>query len=263
MILFFLDLQMGILADAPDQRQLTLIHILDSGGQLAFQDILPLLIGTPCTYVTVFNASVDLDQPVDITYRPQDRSEAGLDHQLNQWDMMLRTFSSIHTMEYKCHDEIRQILQDGSTLPHSRIAVVGTHKDKLETSPKRDYLKKKMNTLLGEIEDSKPYGLLHDQLQHGSPYFLLDNLQGIDQNYTNSLRKTLSSKECILPLKVPLMWLMVELTTQRLDQKLIPYNEMKQFCLQLKYISEEDADSQFYSLLLFFHSLGFYAFYET
>ena len=254
------DLDKGNLAHALDQGELTLIHVLDSGGQLAFQDTLPLLIGTPCTYITVFNASVDLDQPVDITYRAQDGSEAKLDHQLSQWDMMLRTFSSVHTMEYKCHEGIRQILRDGSTLPHSRIAVVGTHKEKLISLPNRNDFKIKMITLLGGIEESKPYCVLRDQSDN--PYFLIDNLKGIDQDYINSLRKTLSSKECILSFKIPLMWLMVELTTQRMDRKFIHYNELKQFCLQKRYINEEDPDAQFHSLVMFLHNLGFYAFYD-
>ena len=254
------DLEKGNVAHALDQGELTLIHILDSGGQPAFQDTLPLLIGTPCTYITVFNASVDLSQPVDITYRAQDGSEAKLDHQLSQWDMMLRTFSSVHTMEYKCHEGIRQILQDGSTLPHSRIAVVGTHKDQLETLPNRDDLKKKMTTFLEGIEESKPYRVLQDQCCN--PYFLIDNLQGVDQDYINSLRKTLSSEECLLPLRVPLMWLMVELTTQRMDRKFIPYTELKLFCIQEGHINKDDADAQFHSLLKLLHNLGFYAFYN-
>ena len=251
------------MAHVLDQRQLTLIHLFDSGGQLAFQDTLPLLIGTPCTYITDFNASVDLDQPVDITYRAQDRSEAKLDHQLSQWDMMLRTFSSVHTMEYKCNDGIRQILQDGSTLPHNHIAVVGTHKDQLETLPNQlqDGLKKKMATYLGDIDESKPYYLLHDRMN--CLYFLTDTLKEIDQVYMNSLREILSSREHALPLKVPLMWLMVELTTQRVfDWKFIPYNVLKHFCRQEKYIIEEDADAQFHSLVMFLHNLGFYAFYD-
>ena len=255
------DLEKGNLAHALDQGELTLIHILDSGGQPAFQDTLPLLIGTPCTYVTVFNAAVDLDQPVDITYRAQDGSEAKLDHQLSQWDIMLRTFSSVHTMEYKCHEGIRQILQDGSTLPHSRIAVVGTHKDQLEALPNRDDLKKKIVNCLGDIEESKPYFLIHDHVNR--LYFLTDTLKEINQVHMNSLRETLASKECALPLKVPLMWLMVELTTRRIpDWKFIPYNELKRFCQQVKYTTEGDVDAQFHSLLMFLHNLGFYAFYE-
>ena len=257
------DLDKGNLAHVLDQRQLTLIHLFDSGGQLAFQDTLPLLIGTPCTYITVFNASVDLDQPVDITYRAQDRSEAKLDLQLSQWDMMLRTFSSVHTMEYKCNEGIKQVLQDGSTLPHSRIAVVGTHKDQLETLPNhlQDDLKKKIATYLGDIEQSKPYYLLHDHANR--LYFLTETLKEIDQVYMNSLREILSSRECILPLKVPLMWLMVELTTRRVpDWIFIPYDVLKLFCQQEEYIIEEDADAQFHSLVLFLHTLGFYAYYD-
>ena len=53
--------------------------------------------------------------------------------------------------------------------------------DHLETLPNQDDLKM---TFSGGIEEFKPYRSLYDQL--GNPYFLIDNLQGIDQEYINS-----------------------------------------------------------------------------
>ena len=48
------------------------VHLLDTGGQPSFQDVLPLLIRIPCTYVLVFDDSQDLDKLLSITYHTAD-----------------------------------------------------------------------------------------------------------------------------------------------------------------------------------------------
>ena len=238
-------------------NKLNLIHMFDSGGQLAFQDTLPLLINTPCTFLTVFNASLDLDAPMDITYRSQDGEEAKLDHKLTQWEMMLHLFSSIHAMECKCHEQIKAVLQEGSSLAPSSIIVVGTHKDALEKHPKRKDIEGKIKSSIELMRKSKPYCLSGPKR-----HFLINALTEHESFDKDNLRKSLSNKKNVLSLKLPLTWLMVELTTQRHKQKLIPYNELKEFCLQAGHISLENTDKQFLSLLLVLHNLGFYAFYD-
>ena len=52
------------------------IHLLDSGGQPCFLDTLPLLLAVPCTYILVFNASQDLDQPLPVSYRAAKYSDS-------------------------------------------------------------------------------------------------------------------------------------------------------------------------------------------
>ena len=38
-------------------KDASFIRLLDTGGQPSFQDILPLLLDVPCTYIHAFNAS--------------------------------------------------------------------------------------------------------------------------------------------------------------------------------------------------------------
>ena len=51
------------------------MHLLDTGGQPSFQDVFPLLLDVPCTYIQVFNAALSLDEPVPITYHPNDHTK--------------------------------------------------------------------------------------------------------------------------------------------------------------------------------------------
>ena len=108
------------------------IHLLDTGGQPSFQDALPLLLDAPCTYIQVFNAAQDLDQPVPIIYRRDDHTVESLPPCTEtRWEMMLRSFSSMHTMTHKSSKELATFQQEKDQLPQLRIFVVGTFKDQL------------------------------------------------------------------------------------------------------------------------------------
>ena len=78
------------------------IHLLDTGGQPSFQDVLPLLLDVPSTYVQVFNAALGLDERVPISYRSDDHTRVCLEEgaELSR-DMILRSFSSMQTMANK------------------------------------------------------------------------------------------------------------------------------------------------------------------
>ena len=78
------------------------IHLLDTGGQPSFQDVLPLLLDVPSTYVQVFNAALGLDERVPISYRSDDHTRVCLEEgaELGR-DMILRSFSSMQTMANK------------------------------------------------------------------------------------------------------------------------------------------------------------------
>ena len=78
------------------------IHLLDTGGQPSFQDVLPLLLDVPCTYIQVFNAAHSLDERVPITYRSDDHTRVHLEDAERGRDMMQRSFSSMLTMAQKC-----------------------------------------------------------------------------------------------------------------------------------------------------------------
>ena len=75
------------------------------------------------------------------------------------WELMLRSFSSVHTLEYKCSKHLKDVMEDSIPVPLCRIAVVGTFKDELLKFPNHeeelDSIKLKMkdeNTQLDSIK---------------------------------------------------------------------------------------------------------------
>ena len=87
-------------------KNASFIHLLDTGGQPSFQDILPLLLNVPCTYIQVFNASLSLHECIPVTYRPNGHTVVSLGDAECGRDMMLRSFSSMYTMVQKYSKEL-------------------------------------------------------------------------------------------------------------------------------------------------------------
>ena len=71
--------------------------------------------------VRTSNAAQDVNQPVPITYRRDDHTEETLSPSTEMgWKMMLRSFSSMHTMAHKSSKELPSF-QEESQLPQLYI----------------------------------------------------------------------------------------------------------------------------------------------
>ena len=244
-------------------KNASFIHLLDTGGQPAFQDALPRLLAVPSTFIQVFNAAYDLDKPIPITYRPNDETENILPSSRETgWEMMLRSFSSMQTMSHKSSKELGAFQQQEGQLPQLRIFVVGTFKDKLKGRLKEAV--QDINKRLEALEE-KPYYQYIERDGAGKLFYLISNVSDEDDERAcmNSLRKDLSSTRACLKLKVPVMWFICEQSTRRTSQKFFTLQDFKTFCLKQEFIDDgKNADSQFRALLQLFSLLGFYSFFN-
>ena len=245
-------------------KNASFIHLLDTGGQPSFQDALPLLLDVPCTYIQVFNTAQDLDQPVPITYRRDDHTEESLPPSAETgWEMMLRSFSSMHTMANKSPRGLPSFQQEQGQLPQLRIFVVGTFKDQLVEEGRLKEAVQDISKRLRELE-GKPYYRCIQKDTEGQPCYLINNMadKEDDRADINSLREHLSSTRSSLKLKVPVMWYICEQITQGTAQKFFRFQDLKAFCLKQKFIGANGAEEQFRSLLKLFSLLGFYVFFD-
>ena len=243
------------------------IHVIDSGGQPAFQDILPLLLAIPCVYLQIFNASKSFHEHIRTTYRPKPGSEQQLPSAYpaeTHWEFIQRTLSSMQTMAYKFKCRALQTFRH--TPAEFRVIFVGTFKDKIEDIPKvKASIQKSLNSLEGKPFFDKVHFAENEE------FFLVDNHMTLhssqaDQEsgsrYLNKLRECISDARYALKVGVPLMWFLVEIITRSSDKKFIEEAEIKEFCLRHQYIDRDRADEQFPCLLKLFHFLGFYAHYD-
>ena len=243
-------------------RDASFIHLLDTGGQPSFQDALPLLLVSPCTYIQVFNAAHDLDQPVPITYRPDEHTEEVLSASAETgWEMMLRSFSGMQTMAHKCSKELAQFQMEGSQLPQFRIFMLGTHKDQLIKEGRHEEAVQNISERLSELE-GKPYYHCIKRDPNGQPFYLLNSTTDEEGAYVNRLRRNLSSSQASFKLAVPLRWYACKQYTHNTAQKFFLFEDLKAICLKHQFIDPNGAKEQFHSLLKLFSLFGFYVFFE-
>ena len=241
-------------------KNASFIHLLDTGGQPSFQDVLPLLLDVPCTYIQVFDASRSLFERIPVTYRPNDHMMVSLDDTECGRDMMLRSFSSMQTMAHKCSNELATFRQKDSPSPQLRIFVVGTHKDELIKQGRLDEATKEIKTFLEALQ-GKPYYNSIQWDSKGQQFFLINALSANEKAYINDLRERISS-EGFLKLDVPLTWFTCQEVTRCTPKKFFRLQDLEAFCRRYHFIDGENAASQFHALLQLLTILGFYAFFD-
>ena len=247
------------------------VHLLDTGGQPSFQDVLPLLLDIPCTYVHVFNAALDLDQPVPITYRPNASTEMKILASLEtSWEMTQRSLSSIQTLAYKVSSNAGALAMN-IQLPTFRTVLVGTFKDQLmkmgiaAAANATDKISNRIKSLA-----KKPYYSHIVPNSDGQLFFLVNNMQHgeasqrtqEDQASIDDLRVVLSRSEGALKTKVPIGWFYFEMLTRKVPQKFFPFAELLEHARELKCVSSADSGQEFRNLLQLFHSLGVFTFID-
>ena len=241
-------------------KNASFIHLLDTGGQPSFQDVLPLLLEVPCTYIQVFNASRSLSERIPITYRPNDHTVVPLGDAECGHDMMLRSFSSMQTIAQKTCIKLATFRQKDSPPPQLRIFVVGTHKDELIAQGRLDEATKEIKSFLRTLK-GKPYYNAIQRDSIGQKFFLINAMAVSERAYINNLRERISS-EGFLKLDVPLMWFICQEVTRCTPRKFFRLQDLEAFCRKHHFVDGENAASQFRALLQLLTLLGFYAFFD-
>ena len=246
------------------------VHLLHTAGQPSFQDVLPLLLDIPCTYVHVFNAALNLDQPVPITYRPNESAEVKMTASLETvWGTTLPSLSNAQTLAYKVSSN-ESVLPLNIRFPTFRTVLVGTFKDQLmEMGITAAVAAAKISKRI-ELLEKKPYYSHIVPNSNGQLFFLVNNMQHDeasqraqeDQASINDLRMVLSHSDGALKTKIPIGWFHFEMVTRKVPQKFFPFAELLEHAHELKCVSSADPSREFRSLLQLFHSLGVFTFVD-
>ena len=256
-----------------DEKRCTFIYLLDTGGQPSFQNVIPLLLDFPCTFVHVFKASERLTDPYINAYCQDGVTEVESANSRSTWELMKESITAAYTMSMKSKRQLEEF--DMPNEPQLRIFLVGTHLSHLPEDPEAERALLDHNKKVLEEMNNKPYDGNRvfppkDVTYKGaSSYFLVDSqLQG-DSNLKehthkaiNTLRSLLSDANFQLTLKVPKIWFCLQLITSCVKKKMWKFTELKEFCIRCQFIQPVDADGQLLALLKLFHCLGFYVYFD-
>ena len=227
------------------------LYLSDTGGQIEFQELLPLLVAGVAIFIFIFPLNIDLDKPVAVSYR---KKVGGTLKHTNSYtssltikESFLQTLASIDSMEASADPTIAK--------HNPYVFVVGTHKDclikelgedgaaarimEIDSSIQRLIKEHKFESLVVYADNSV------DQV-----LFAVDNTREDDvfQNIRGRIIE-LTEKGDEFRIQFPLSYLLASLDLQESDQ---PFVKRKDFATSvLRYgITEEDVDH----LLYFLHS---------
>ena len=229
------------------------LNVWDCGGQRVFLDVLPAFLTSRTIFLLTFDASKDLQERVDVVWNQGGTSTSLETLHISRQDLMIQWMSSINASLYHKADTFCKMQHSKNEVtipPFPRIAVIGTHGDKLNAQEKKEVTSK----LSIECE-GKPFSdLIVDML-------ILDSTKrGSEEDPTitrlkHVIRDFISNALCI---PTPIAWvlfrkLLTRLTKSRPIVTLDDVATISRVCFI--------EDTTLLSVLSFYHELGAFLHY--
>ena len=267
----FQELQNPDIADVtlPDVH---LLQFLDSGGQLAYHDILPIFVNIPAIYLHVFNVAKELTEcPIDELCSTEGKKKYSAKSALSTADMITRSVMTVHSLADR-KVQLPSKVKCESKFPKPCAVLVGTHLDNLVEGDSEDKLKA-VNEILHKTLQSK-FHLLKKMIvpNHKSSliFFPINNMLYVDQSH--QLRKHCKCKHCratkhlkrrltkqavedAVKVEVPVRWYLRQLLelSQGAEKPLYSYSDLYQRCKEEGSVGDE---GEFHTMVTYFHGLG-------
>ena len=216
-----------------------LLNMVDTGGQPAFIEMLPMLTIGPALYLIFLRLDQELKQRYSIQYVSEDNEEVSLgESSYTLQEVIFQVLSSIACFRSDTSSATFFPEKQQMTSPQSQAAMlVGTYKDKLKGSPEevkskikqidgalQEDLKEILDTDLSEADRNLLRYASKDQLM-----FDVDNMTG-SEDEVKKIQKRL--EELILhefsELPIPASWLMFGLFLRRMGKHTISLSQCKQ-----------------------------------
>ena len=157
------------------------LYLTDTGGQMEFQEVLPLLVSGPSIFFITFRLDQDLNQRFTIEYRlPDGGRSKPYESSLTVEEAILQTLASVASMgtfTYKGP-------QMKSVPLKPKVLIVGTHKDKLDKATAESKMKEIDKYLQKLIKSTSHYR--EDLVEFSSEsqlIFTVNNLSEDDSDF--------------------------------------------------------------------------------
>ena len=180
-------------------KDVTLLNIVDTGGQPEYQDILPVLLGGSGLSLLFLNLSQDLEKPYPVVYQHAEEGKKTLEYR-SQFTTLQMLFQVLATLTSTCTP----------AREHAAI-IIGTHQD-LVTSKDINELEGKVLKAMEETEFLQKDVIKSIEVAGSKRnVFPLDNLSG-RKSEIKQLQKEIGSIARRFPCKpLPTSWLLFHL----------------------------------------------------
>ena len=210
-------------------QDLTMLNMVDIGGQSAFLELCPAFTTGPALYFIFFRLDQDLKKNYQIKFQPADGEETILESSYCTETVVHQTLSSIACFERQSTAESAKPAP--SSIVSGRAILVGTYKDKVD-----DERISQMNTALRQqLEHTKLYK--EDLLLQASEdmlFYSLNNMTG-DDSEMSPIRKDIEKiiKKLFSKVDIPASWLMFRIILHFLHKPVVTVTECEEIAKRL------------------------------
>ena len=234
---------------------LTMVNMMDVGGQPSFLDMLPALTIGSALYMVFFRLDQEFKKHYPVRYHGSDsKAEITLESSYCIEEVLCQCMASIEC--FACSSFSGDGKSSSESQASSHALLFGTFKDQVS----EDQIHKIESTLQENFSGTKMYkeGILLKS-SNGKMFASVDNMHGTDESEMSVIRKDLEEiiKEYFPPVLVPGAWLMLRILLHLLNKPVVSLAQCEEIAKQLQMPSTVEE-----ALWFFHHNVGSLMYYS-
>ena len=203
------------------------LYLTNTGGQMEFQEVLPLLVSGPSMFFFTFRLDRDLNERYKIEYDLSDgtRAEPYIST-LTTVEGLLQTLATIASMGTFVYKQ----LQRRKAPLRPKVFIVGTHKDKLDSETADSHISSIDQQLQEAIKSTAHYKDLVEFASLSQLMFAVSNFSDIESDFEDirlAVERVVRRNDFLMT--SPVHWLIFSLALRKLKPFVVSYD----LCLEV------------------------------
>ena len=198
------------------------LYLTNTGGQMEFQEVLPLLVSGPSMFFFTFRLDRDLHEYYTIEYELQDGKKSyPYTSTLSTIDGIMQTLASISAMGTFVYSGLHR--RDKPLRP--KVFFVGTHKDQLDSEKADSHIFRVDQQLQKIIRSTAYYQDLVEFASESQLIFTVNNFSESDSDFKyirSAVQRVVARNE--FQMTSPTHWLVFSLAIRKLNDRVISYD---------------------------------------
>ena len=203
------------------------LYLTNTGGQMEFQEVLPLLVSGPSMFFFTFRLDRDINQRYVIEYELSEGKKAEpYTSTLTIVEGLLQTLATIAAMG----TFVYKGLQRSKAPLRPKVFIIGTHKDQLDRKTADEYVAKVDQQFQKAIKETTHYDDLVEFASETQLIFAVDNFAENDKEFKNirsAVERVVVRNE--FQMTSPAHWLIFSLTLRKLKPYVVSFEQ----CLEI------------------------------
>ena len=223
------------------------LYLTNTGGQMEFQEVLPLLVSGPSMFFFTFRLDRDLNERYVIEYELSDGTKVEpYTSSLTSIDGILQTLASIAAMGTFIYKGI----QRSTVALRPKVFLVGTHKDQLDSKTAKEHIARVDKQLQEAIKSTAHYKDIIEFSSKGQLIFTVNNFSESDTDFKSirlAVERIVNKRE--FQMTSPAHWFIFSLVLRKLEPNIISYRVAQEIAKQCGVFEDELKEA-----LYFIHS---------